>query len=110
MLLVNALEGCHKASCLTTTSYQLVSVSMSNTPMPDVLRGIHKVVALAGSERALAVQLGVSQPAVNKWVKRGCVPPGRCVEIEAQYGVSRRELLEPRFMDLLDKPLDEGEG
>jgi DNA-binding transcriptional regulator YdaS (Cro superfamily) len=73
-----------------------------------VLHGIHKVVALAGSQHALARQLGVSQMAVFKWVKHGCVPPGRCVEIEAQYGVSRRELLEPRFIDLLDTPLEEG--
>lgn len=72
--------------------------------------GLDKVLALAGSQRALARQLGVSQAAICKWVRRGCVPPGRCVEIEAQYGVSRRELLEPRFMDLLDAPLGEGEG
>lgn len=74
------------------------------------LRGIDKVVALAGSQDLLASRLGVSQAAISKWVRKGCVPPGRCVEIEAQYGVSRRELLNPRFADLLDAPLDEGEG
>jgi DNA-binding transcriptional regulator YdaS (Cro superfamily) len=64
--------------------------------------GIARVIALAGSQEALAQQLGVSQQAVQKWAKRGYIPPGRAVEVEAQYGVPRRDLLDPRLTDLVE--------
>lgn len=46
------------------------------------------------SQAALAAKLGLSQPAVAKWFKRGQVPPGRVLKIEAATGgdVTRHEL------------------
>ena len=64
--------------------------------------GIARVIEMAGSQDALASQLGVSQQAVQKWAKRGYVPPGRVVEIEAQYGVPRRDLIDRRLADLVE--------
>ena len=66
------------------------------------MSGIAQVIAKAGSQEALAQQLGVSQQAVQKWAKRGYVPPGRVVEIEAQYGVPRRDLIDRRLADLVE--------
>lgn len=63
--------------------------------------GIDEVVALAGSQQAVADKCGVSQQAVQQWVARGFVPLGRAVELEAQYGVSRERLVDPRVVGLL---------
>ena len=63
--------------------------------------GIDKAVALAGGQRQLGEQLGVTQQVICRWVKRGWVPVERVVEIEAQYGVPRRQLLKPSLVDLV---------
>lgn len=68
------------------------------------LSGIEQAVAKAGSQGKLAEALGVSQQAVQKWVRRGYVPPGRVVEIEATLGVPRAKLLSPRLADLVELP------
>lgn len=65
------------------------------------MRGIDKAVELAGSQQELARQLGVSQQAISEWVQRGYVPVGRVIEIEATYGVSRLDLVDPQLRDLL---------
>jgi DNA-binding transcriptional regulator YdaS (Cro superfamily) len=64
--------------------------------------GVARAIAMAGSQEALAERLGVSKQAVQKWAARGYVPPGRVVEIEAQYGIPRRDLLDPRLADLVE--------
>ncbi len=71
------------------------------------MRGIDKAVELAGSQQELARQLGVSQQAISEWVQRGYVPVGRVIEIEATYGVSRLELVDPQLRDLLG-PVERG--
>lgn len=71
------------------------------------MRGIDKAVELAGSQQELAKQLGVSQQAISEWVQRGYVPVGRVIEIEATYGVSRLELVDPQLRDLLG-PIERG--
>lgn len=63
--------------------------------------GIDDIVALAGSQQNVADQCGVSQQAVQQWVARGFVPLGRAVELEAQYGVPRERLVDPRITGLL---------
>lgn len=65
------------------------------------ITGIAEAVVLAGSQENLANQLGVSQQAVSKWERRGYVPAHRVLEIEAQYGIARDRLIEPRLADLL---------
>lgn len=70
--------------------------------------GIKDVVHIAGGQAALARQLGVSQQAVSKWVQRGFAPVNRVVEIEAQFGVPRHRLIDPKLRDLVD--MDDGGG
>lgn len=76
--------------------------------------GIDKAVIDAGGQTALAKRLGVSRQIVSKWQKRGYPPQARVVEIESEYGIDRRDLLDPRLADLLDPRLadlvDEGWG
>lgn len=64
-------------------------------------RGVDKLVAAAGGRRLLAARLGVTKQAVAGWVQRGYIPASRAVEAEAQYGVDRRELVDPRLVGLL---------
>lgn len=66
------------------------------------MTGIQKAVDAAKTQQALADQLGVSQQMISKWVKRGYAPAERAVEIEAQYGVSRSELIKPSLRSLLE--------
>jgi DNA-binding transcriptional regulator YdaS (Cro superfamily) len=69
--------------------------------MEQTNAGIQRVVELAGSQGRLAETLGVTQQAVSEWVRRGYAPANRVVEIEAQYGVPRTALIDPRLRDLL---------
>jgi hypothetical protein len=62
--------------------------------------GIEKVIKEAGGQVALSKQLGVSQQAISIWHRQGWVPSSRLVEIEAQYGVPRLELVKPTVKEL----------
>lgn len=62
-------------------------------------QGIDKVIKDAGGQVALAKQLGVSQQAISMWRRQGWVPFCRITEIEAQFGIPRAELLNPRILD-----------
>ena len=68
---------------------------------PAEKTGIQEAVEKAGDQKTLAAQLGVTQQNVSWWVGRGFVPLDRAVEIEAQYGVDRRRLVDPKLVDLL---------
>lgn len=72
---------------------------------PVEATGIGKAIAAAGGQAKLAEVLGVSQQFVSVCYKRGWVPMDRAVEIEAQFGISRRELLNPRLASLLEEPM-----
>ena len=65
------------------------------------MTGIEEACAEAGTQEALADLLGVSRQAVQQWVRKGYVPSRRALEIEAQTGVDRRALVDPRLVDLL---------
>ena len=69
--------------------------------------GIERAVRKAGSQRALATALGVTQAEVWRWADRGWVPVQYIVHIESEYEIPRRELVNPRFADLLSKDLGE---
>lgn len=62
---------------------------------------VFELVLKAGSQAALADQLGISQQAVAKWIKRGYVPTKRVLECEATFGVPRVRLINPRLRDML---------
>lgn len=71
------------------------------------LSGIARAIALAGGQSALALRIGVHRQAVQKWAARGYVPPRRVIEIEAEYGIPRRELLDPRLAELVANGLED---
>jgi len=72
------------------------------TTNPDnIPSGIARAVAAAGSQESLAEKLGCTQQAVSEWVRRGYVPPARAIEIEAEFGVPRADLLSRRLRDLV---------
>lgn len=52
---------------------------------------LHAVDVLGG-QTATAKKLGVSQQAVQYWVKRGRVPALKAIPLEAASGVSRQKL------------------
>lgn len=63
--------------------------------------GIQEAVDKAGGQKQLADLLGVSRQAVQNFVRRGYVPTGRAIEVEAQTGVDRKRLVDPRLVGLL---------
>lgn len=65
--------------------------------------GIQRAVKAAGNQRALAKALGVTQQSVSDWEIRGWVPVGRVVEIEAQFGIPRIDLVEPKLRRLFEE-------
>lgn len=56
---------------------------------------LERVIGEAGSRRALAIELGVVEQAIGKWICQGWAPLERAVEMEILYGVPREELVEP---------------
>lgn len=68
------------------------------------MTGIEKAVEAAGSQPKLAALIGVSKQAVQQWVAQGYVPVDRVVAIEAETGVARSELVEPKLADLFTTP------
>lgn len=68
--------------------------------------GIEQAVTAAGGQRKLARQLGVSLAAVQGYLKRGYAPKARAVEIEAEYGISRFELVSPADRDFMSRPFE----
>jgi DNA-binding transcriptional regulator YdaS (Cro superfamily) len=70
----------------------------------DRYSGVLATLVAAGSTVALAAQLGVNYQAVQQWVNNGYVPLGRISEIEAQYGIPRSELMNPKYAAALAEP------
>jgi transposase-like protein len=70
--------------------------------MPE--NAIQDAIEAAGGVTALARALGVTHQAVYEWKRAGWCPPLRAVEIELQYGVPRRRLMNPRLLDIVDVP------
>ena len=66
------------------------------------ISGIAEAVQKAKTQEALAEKLGVTQQAISTWLRRGWVPLLRALEIEAQYGIPRARLINPRIVDLVD--------
>lgn len=66
--------------------------------------GILEVVVRAGSLQDAADKLGVSYQAVQQWLKTGYVPLARIPEIESIYGVSRIDLMNPKYTTALAAP------
>ncbi len=60
-------------------------------PTSETIALLHAVDILGG-QTATAKKLGVSQQAVQYWVKRGRVPALKAIPLEVASGVSRQKL------------------
>jgi DNA-binding transcriptional regulator YdaS (Cro superfamily) len=60
-------------------------------PRPETVALLHAVDRLGG-QTSTAKKLGISQQAVQFWIKQGRVPPLRVLALEAASGVSRKAL------------------
>jgi len=58
----------------------------------DIHNPIHEAVQIAGGQTALAKIVGVKQPTIFKWLKRGVIPPRKVLAVEKATGVSRHKL------------------
>lgn len=63
---------------------------------------VKKAIELLGGQSATAKALGVSQPAVRKWLLKN-IPPERAIELERLSGVSRKEI-RPDIFEEQGKP------
>lgn len=72
--------------------------------------GIAEAVDAAGSQKKLGDFLGVTQQSVSLWLGQGYVPNEHIVSIEAQFGVPRARLINPRIAALVDLPIDSEGG
>ena len=55
-------------------------------------KSLEKAIEVAGSQAALAVHVGVTQQAVQQWVRKGLAPITRCPIIESVTGISKSDL------------------
>lgn len=60
-------------------------------PTSETIALLHAVDILGG-QTATAKKLGVSQQAVQYWIKRGRVPALKAIPLEVASGVSRQKL------------------
>ena len=71
--------------------------------MQDVQEtGIQRAVIAAGGQSKLAEMLGVSHQYISLAVRQGYVSPPRAQEIEAELGIPRHELVNPKLARVLD--------
>ena len=62
---------------------------------------IEKAIAAAGNQETLAAALGVKQPAIAHWKKRGWMPVARALQVEMIYGIDRLSLIKPALQEVL---------
>jgi len=65
------------------------------------LKGVALAVEKAGSISALARFVGVAHQVMNRWVQKGYVPLDRAVQINQEYGIPTRELVNPKLVKVL---------
>ncbi len=63
---------------------------MSNS----ITKSLEKIIAIAGSQTALAKELGIQQQAISEWLQKGTIPPHRVLKLEeiVKGAVTRHEL------------------
>lgn len=54
---------------------------------------VAKAIDKAGSQVALAEQLGVTQQAVSRWLNAGRFPVSRALQVHEVYGFALRKIL-----------------
>ena len=64
---------------------------------------INEAIRRAGSQGKLAKRVGVSQQAVNVWVKNGFMPPERASQVESQFGIPAVSLIDPQLANIIGR-------
>ena len=62
---------------------------------------IEYAIAKAGTQKALAESLGVKQPVVAHWKRRGWCPIKRAMQISQLYGIPWASLIKPELRAVL---------
>jgi DNA-binding transcriptional regulator YdaS (Cro superfamily) len=70
------------------------------------MKAIERAVEAAGSQTALAKELGITPQAVSAWVDAGCVPLPRMKDVSALTGISIGDLLMDIQVDLEAPPAE----
>lgn len=65
------------------------------------MTAVDDAIAKAGSQKALADSLGVTQPVIAHWRKRGWCPVKRARQISDLYGIPWDTLLSPKLRAVL---------
>lgn len=63
--------------------------------------GLGEAILAAGGQGALARKLGISQPAVSRWVRCGWVPLAHVIAVENMFGIPRAKLINPKHLALI---------
>lgn len=66
-----------------------------------LVTGLGEAILAAGGQGALARKIGVSQPAVSRWVKCGWVPLPHVIRVEELFGIPRAKLINPKHLALV---------
>lgn len=62
---------------------------------------INAVISAAGSQVALAKALGVTQPVIAHWKRKGWMPVTRAAQCESLFGVSKLSLVRADIREAL---------
>jgi len=65
-------------------------------------KGIEEAILVAGSQKNLAEQLGVTQQFISFAKLRGWVSPSRAKQIEELTGIDRWSMVEPDIINTLN--------
>lgn len=63
--------------------------------------GVERAIKAKGGQEPLGEACGVTQQAVSLWLHQGYVPWERVHKVSEVTGIPRRELCDPRLVDLL---------
>jgi hypothetical protein len=65
------------------------------------MTAVDEAIAKAGTQRALAISLGVQQPVIAHWKRKGWVPVKRAIQISEIYGIPWATLVRPELRAVL---------
>lgn len=57
-----------------------------------VTNPVQQAIEIAGGQSALAKKVGVRQPTIFRWLKKGVIPPRKVLIVESITGISRNRL------------------
>lgn len=67
------------------------------------MSAVDDAIAKAGTQGNLAKALGVKQPVIAHWKRRGWMPAARAAQIESLYGIPATSLLRPQLREIFEQ-------